>query len=67
MKEQEKNEILTRQLSKAQMDNSTIKAQINQKKAQLEAVQTEYSTSLHTLREAERSLAQFTKVSKGKT
>lgn len=61
IKEQEQNEILTRQLRRVQMDNSTTKSLINQKQAQQEALQTHYSSSLRTLRETERTLAQLTK------
>uniref|UniRef100_A0A8C6SDG8 Coiled-coil domain containing 40 n=1 Tax=Neogobius melanostomus TaxID=47308 RepID=A0A8C6SDG8_9GOBI len=56
IKEQEQNEILTRQLKRVQMDNSTTKSQINQKQGQQEALQTHYSTCLRTLQETERTL-----------
>ncbi|XP_072318894.1 coiled-coil domain-containing protein 40 [Eucyclogobius newberryi] len=59
--EQEQNETLTMQLNRAEMDNSTTRSQINQRQAQQEALQTHYSTSLCTLRETERTLAQLTK------
>ncbi|CAL1602173.1 unnamed protein product [Knipowitschia caucasica] len=60
-KEQEQNEILTMQLNRAQMDNSTTKSQINLKQSQQEAMQARYSSILRTLRETERTLAQVTK------
>ncbi|KAK7929672.1 hypothetical protein WMY93_006067 [Mugilogobius chulae] len=59
--EQEQNEILTMQLNRAQMDNATTKTQISRKQAQQEGLHTQYSTSLRTLRETERTLAQLTK------
>ncbi|XP_072307379.1 coiled-coil domain-containing protein 40-like [Eucyclogobius newberryi] len=59
--EQNQNESLTMELDRAQKNNSTTKAQINQKQAQQEAMLNHYSTCLRTLQEKERTLAQLTK------
>ncbi|KAG7219047.1 hypothetical protein INR49_019354, partial [Caranx melampygus] len=59
--EQEQNEALTTQLNWSQMDIATSKKLISQKKAQQDALQAHYSTSLRTLRETESTLARLTK------
>lgn len=60
--EQERNETLTLQLNRFQMDAATSKTLISQKQAQYEALQAHYSTSLRILRETENTLVRLTKV-----
>ncbi|KAF0037900.1 hypothetical protein F2P81_010774 [Scophthalmus maximus] len=61
--EQERNETLTLQLNRFQMDAATSKTLISQKQAQYEALQAHYSTSLRILRETENTLVRLTKES----
>lgn len=63
--EQEKNETQTAQLNCFQMEMATSKKLISQKKAQQDALQAQYSTSLRTLREVESTLTRLTKVTEG--
>uniref|UniRef100_A0A8C6PP04 Coiled-coil domain 40 molecular ruler complex subunit n=1 Tax=Nothobranchius furzeri TaxID=105023 RepID=A0A8C6PP04_NOTFU len=60
--EQEKNDTLAIQLNWSEMDCATSKRLISQKQNDLEALQTQYSTCLRSLRETQQTLAELTKV-----
>ncbi|XP_069386026.1 coiled-coil domain-containing protein 40-like isoform X2 [Paralichthys olivaceus] len=59
--ELEKNETLTLQLNRIQMDGATSRKLISQKQAQYEALQAEYSTCIRILRDSENTLDRLTK------
>ncbi|XP_054599594.1 coiled-coil domain-containing protein 40 isoform X1 [Nothobranchius furzeri] len=59
--EQEKNDTLAIQLNWSEMDCATSKRLISQKQNDLEALQTQYSTCLRSLRETQQTLAELTK------
>ncbi|XP_068178034.1 coiled-coil domain-containing protein 40 isoform X2 [Antennarius striatus] len=59
--EQEKHETLTMQMNWSQMECSTSKKLIGQKRSDQDALQAQYSACLRTLRETEHTLARLSK------
>ncbi|KAL1006083.1 hypothetical protein UPYG_G00067680 [Umbra pygmaea] len=59
MREQERNELLTFKLNRAQLDGATSKKLISQSQSQQEALQAQYSTYMRTLQETEQTLARI--------
>ncbi|KAM6971912.1 coiled-coil domain-containing protein 40 [Aplochiton taeniatus] len=58
-KEQERNELLTVLMNRAQLDSGTSRKLIAQSQAQQEALQAQYSTYARTLQETEKTLARL--------